>query len=250
MKFTLKIWRQRSPQEKGSFETYNVDNISRDISFLEMLDILNSSLEAEDKLPIVFESDCREGICGSCGLYIDGYPHGPGKGITTCQLHMRQFNDGDTIVVEPWRAKAFPIVRDLMVDRSQFDTIIQAGGYITVKTGSAPDANAMPIAKEVANDAFDAAACIGCGACVATCKNGSAMLFVSAKASHLNMLPQGQPERFERARNLVAAHDAAGFGSCTNEGECQVACPKEIKMTNISRLNRDFLLDKIRNFLG
>lgn len=250
MKFTLKIWRQRSPQEKGRFETYNIDNISRDISFLEMLDILNSSLEAEGKLPIVFESDCREGICGSCGLYVNGYPHGPGQGITTCQLHIRQFQDGDTILVEPWRANAFPVVRDLMVDRSQFDTIIQAGGYITVKTGSAPDANAMPIAKDVANAAFDAAACIGCGACVAACKNGSAMLFVSAKVSHLNMLPQGQPERFERARNLAAAHDAAGFGGCTNEGECEAACPKEIKMTHISRLNRDFILDKIRNFLG
>lgn len=250
MKFQLKIWRQQSPLTQGRFETYSLDHISPDISFLEMLDQLNSQLEARGESPIVFESDCREGICGSCGMYINGQPHGPIRATTTCQLQMRHFQDGDTITVEPWRAGPFPIIRDLMVDRSNFDAIIQAGGYISTNTGSAPEANSLPIAKQVADAAFDAAACIGCGACVATCKNASAMLFVSAKVAHLSKLPQGQPERFDRARQMVAAHDVAGFGNCSNEGECEAACPKEIKMTHISQLNRNFLLGKLLNIFG
>jgi len=240
MNLTLKVWRQPGPGQKGSLETYAAPNVSPDSSFLEMLDQVNEKLEEEGKEPIAFDHDCREGICGSCSLMINGYAHGPDAGTTACQLHMRRFKDGDTIVIEPWRAKAFPIVRDLVVDRSAFDRIISAGGYVSVNTGSAQDANLIPIGKEEADLAFDAAACIGCGACVAACPNASAMLFVSAKVSHLSRLPQGQPERLGRAAGMVAQMDAEGFGNCTNHGECEAACPKEIKMENIHRMNADF----------
>jgi len=244
---TLRIWRQPSVNIAGSFETHQVSDISPHMSFLEMLDVLNNKLEGEGKEPVTFESDCREGICGSCNLFINGKPHGPGDGMTTCQLHMRSFNDGDTITIEPWRATGFPIIKDLMVDRSGFDDIIQAGGYVSVRTGVKVDANSTPIPLPQAEAAMDAAACIGCGACVAACKNASAMLFVSAKVVHLNTLPQGKPERLERAYNMVQAHDAAGFGNCTNEGECEAACPKQIKMTNIAALNRDFLIQRVKS---
>jgi succinate dehydrogenase / fumarate reductase iron-sulfur subunit len=241
MNFKLRVWRQNGPDEEGQIARYEATNIPAEASFLEMLDIVNNGLEAEGEEPIAFEHDCREGICGSCGLVINGRPHGPGQGITTCQLYLRSFKDGDTIYIEPWRARAFPIIKDLVVDRSAFDQIIMAGGFISANTGNAPDANAVPIAKGEADLAMDAAACIGCGACVAACKNASAMLFVSAKVSHLALLPQGQPERRKRAISMVEAMDAAGFGNCTNEYECEAECPKEISVSNIARMNRDYM---------
>lgn len=246
MNLTLNIWRQKSPDDTGRFEAYEMTDISPDMSFLEMLDTLNAKLESAGKEPVAFDHDCREGICGTCSLYIDGHPHGPDRGTTTCQLHMRRFSSGDEITIEPWRAKPFPIVKDLIVDRSAFDRIIQAGGYISVNTGSAPDANSVPISKSRADLAFDTAACIGCGACVAACKNASAMLFVSAKVTHLASVPQGEPERTDRALNMVNQMDSEGFGNCTNEGECEAACPKEIRMENIARLNREYLVAKIK----
>jgi succinate dehydrogenase / fumarate reductase iron-sulfur subunit len=245
MDFTLKIWRQENAKAKGRFETYKVSNISPDSSFLEMLDILNEQLVDKFEMPISFDHDCREGICGTCSLYINGRPHGPDKGITVCQMHMRRFKSGTTIVVEPFRAKAFPILRDLMIDRSAFDLIIQAGGYISIATGNAPDAHALPVPKDKADLAMDAASCIGCGACVAACKNASAMLFVSAKISQLALLPQGQAEAKKRVQAMVAKMDELGFGNCTNTNACEAECPKEIKVTNIARLNREFLAAKI-----
>jgi succinate dehydrogenase / fumarate reductase iron-sulfur subunit len=245
MDFTLKVWRQNGPDEQGQIETYKVTNIPPDASFLEMLDMVNDGLEAQGQEPIAFEHDCREGICGSCGLMIDGRAHGPGRGTTTCQLYMRSFRDGQIIVIEPWRARAFPIIKDLVVDRSAFDTIIAAGGFISVNTGSAPEANALPVPKDNAELAMDAAACIGCGACVATCKNASAMLFVAAKISHLALLPQGQPESRQRALSMIAAMDAAGFGNCTNEYECEAECPKNISVATIARMNRQHLRAKL-----
>jgi succinate dehydrogenase / fumarate reductase iron-sulfur subunit len=242
MNLKLKVWKQKNAASKGRFETYEVKDISSEMSFLEMFDVLNERLINEGKEPIAFDHDCREGICGMCSMYINGRPHGPWEGTTTCQLHMRAFKDGDTIVVEPWRAKAFPVIKDLMVDRSAFDRIIQAGGYISVNTGNAVDGNAIPIEKEKADKSFAAAACIGCGACVAACKNSSAMLFVSAKVSHLALLPQGDPEREIRVLNMVAQMDKEGFGSCTNTGACEAVCPKEIPITNIARLNAEFTL--------
>lgn len=242
MNLTLKVWRQKNANAQGSFETYQVRNISSEMSFLEMFDVLNEELIHEGKEPIAFDHDCREGICGMCSMYINGRPHGPWEANTTCQLHMRAFKDGDTIVVEPWRANAFPVIKDLTVDRSAFDRIIQAGGYISVNTGNPVDANAIPVEKEKADMAFAAAACIGCGACVAACKNSSALLFVSAKVSHLALLPQGAPERRTRALSMVAQMDKEGFGSCTNTGACEAVCPKEISITNIARLNSEFTL--------
>jgi succinate dehydrogenase / fumarate reductase iron-sulfur subunit len=241
MDFTLKVWRQQGPHEAGRIETYTAANIPPDASFLEMLDVVNDGLEAQGQEPIAFEHDCREGICGSCGMMINGRAHGPGRGTTTCQLYMRNFRDGQTIVLEPWRARAFPIIKDLVVDRSAFDKIIAAGGFISVNTGSAPEANALPVPKDDAELSMDAASCIGCGACVATCKNASAMLFVAAKISHLALLPQGQPERQRRALSMIAAMDAAGFGNCTNEFECEAECPKNISVAHIARMNRDHL---------
>ncbi|MFZ9718341.1 MAG: succinate dehydrogenase/fumarate reductase iron-sulfur subunit [Chitinophagaceae bacterium] len=240
MNLTLKVWRQQNSKEAGRFENYAVENVSSEMSFLEMIDVLNEKLIREGKDPIAFDHDCREGICGMCSMYINGRPHGPWHANTTCQLHMRAFQDGDTIVVEPWRAKAFPVIKDLMVDRSAFDRIIQAGGYISVNTGNAVDANAIAIEKEKADSSFAAAACIGCGACVAACKNSSAMLFVSAKVSHLALLPQGSPERKDRVVNMVAQMDKEGFGACTNTGACEAVCPKEISITNIARLNAEY----------
>ena len=242
MNLTLKVWRQRNSKEKGRFETYKVENISSEMSFLEMFDVLNEKLITEGKDPIAFDHDCREGICGMCSMYINGRAHGPKTGITTCQLHMRSFKDGDTIVIEPWRAKAFPVIKDLVTDRSSFDRIIQAGGYISVNTGNAVDANALPIEKDRADASFAAAACIGCGACVAACKNASASLFLSAKVAHLGLLPQGQPERNDRVLSMVAQMDKEGFGSCTFTGACEAVCPKEISITNISRMHKDYLL--------
>ncbi|MEI7734104.1 MAG: succinate dehydrogenase/fumarate reductase iron-sulfur subunit [Ferruginibacter sp.] len=241
MNLTLKVWKQKNSNEKGHFDTFQVSDISSEMSFLEMFDVLNEQLIRDGKEPIAFDHDCREGICGMCSLYIDGKPHGPWSQNTTCQLHMRAFKDGDTIVVEPWRSKAFPVLKDLMVDRGAFDRIIQAGGYISVNTGNAVDANALPIDKKNADDAFAAAACIGCGAFVAACKNGSAMLFVSAKVSQLALLPQGQPERESRVLNMVAQMDKEGFGSCTNTYACEAECPKGISVSNIARLNREYL---------
>lgn len=240
LSLTLKVWRQKNKNESGHFETYALNSVSTDSSFLEMLDQLNEQLIKENKEPVAFDHDCREGICGMCGAVVNGYAHGKEASTTLCQLHMRSFNDGDTIVIEPFRAKSFPVVRDLAVDRSSFDRVIQAGGYVSVKTGSPQDANAIPIEKLVANKAMDAAACIGCGACVAACPNASAMLFVSAKVSHLNQLPQGQPERYSRARNMVLKMDSEGFGNCTNEYQCEAACPKDISVENIARMNKDF----------
>jgi len=240
MDFTLKIWRQENAGSKGKFVTYTVKNITDDCSFLEMLDQLNEQLVDKFDKPVCFDHDCREGICGMCSLYINGRPHGNDSGITTCQLHMRKFKDGDTIVIEPWRAKAFPILKDLVVDRAAFDLIIQEGGYVSVNTGGVPDGNAIPIAKINSDLAMDAAACIGCGACVAACKNASAMLFVSAKVSHLALLPQGKLEGKQRVEKMVAKMDELGFGNCTNTGACEAECPKEIKLTNIARLNREF----------
>lgn len=236
----LKVWRQKNSKEKGSFETYDANNISQEMSFLEMFDVLNEELIKEGKDPIAFDHDCREGICGMCSMYINGRPHGPWEANTTCQLHMRAFNDGDTIVVEPWRAKAFPVIKDLMVDRSAFDRIVQAGGYISVNTGNAVDGNSIPIEKDKADASFAAAMCIGCGACVAACKNSSAMLFTSAKVSHLALLPQGDPERKTRVMNMVAQMDKEGFGACTNTGACEAVCPKEISISNIARLNAEY----------
>lgn len=241
MRINLKVWRQKGPSDKGHFETYTLNDVNTHMSFLEMFDVLNQQLIEEGKDPVAFDHDCREGICGSCSMYINGQPHGPLSGTTTCQLHMRFFNDGDTITVEPWRAKGFPVMKDLIVDRSAFDRIIQAGGYISVNTGNAQDANAIPVEKDDANEAFDAAACIGCGACVAACKNASAMLFVSAKVSHLSKLPQGQPERERRVQKMIAQMDAEGFGNCTNTGACEAECPKGIKMTNIAKLNAEYI---------
>ncbi|MGE9268585.1 MAG: succinate dehydrogenase/fumarate reductase iron-sulfur subunit [Verrucomicrobiales bacterium] len=242
MNLTLKVWRQDSPEDSGRIETYEAKDIPREASFLEMLDIVNERLIKEGKQePIHFDHDCREGICGMCSLTINGVPHSKERGITTCQLHMRKFSDGDTIWIEPFRAKAFPVAKDLVTDRSAFDRIIQAGGYVSVRTGSAQDANALPIPKKDADTAFDAAACIGCGACVAACKNASAMLFVAAKASHLNHLPQGQPEKNQRVLAMVKQMDAEGFGNCTNQYECEAVCPKEISASHIAKLNRDYL---------
>ena len=245
MNLTLKIWRQENARAKGRFETYKVENISPDCSFLEMLDILNEQLVDKLSHPVCFDNDCREGICGMCGLYINGRPHGPDDGVTTCQLHMRRFKDGDTIVIEPWRARPFPIIRDLVVDRTAFDKIIQEGGYVSVTTGGVPDGNAIPIPKKNADEAMDAAACIGCGACVAACKNASAMLFVSAKVSQLALLPQGKPEAARRVQAMVAQMDELGFGNCTNTYACEAECPKQIKRSNIARMNREFLCAKV-----
>jgi len=243
---TLQVWRQEGPEARGRFETYEARNIPTDSSFLEMLDVVNEDLIEDGTEPIVFESDCREGICGTCDLMIDGQAHGPQKGQATCQLHMRSFNDGDTIVVEPWRATAFPIIRDLAVNRAAFDEIIMAGGYISVPTGSAPDANLTPVPKEGSDTAFDAAACIGCGACVAACPNSAAQLFTSAKIQHLNLLPQGQAERWERTEKMVETMEMY-FGSCTNHAECHEACPKEIPIDFIAYTNRDYIKAKAKN---
>lgn len=241
MNLTLKVWRQKNKDNRGRFETYPIKNVSPDMSFLEMFDVLNEQLINEGKDPVAFDHDCREGICGMCSMFINGRPHGPQQGITTCQLHMRSFKNNDTIVVEPWRAKAFPVIKDLAVDRSAFDRIIASGGFISVNTGNAQDANAIPIGKEDADMAFAAATCIGCGACVAACKNASAMLFVSAKVSQFALLPQGQPERKERVLSMVNQMDAEGFGSCTNTGACEAECPKGISISNIARMNREYL---------
>ncbi|TAE83929.1 MAG: succinate dehydrogenase/fumarate reductase iron-sulfur subunit [Bacteroidetes bacterium] len=241
MNITLKVWRQKNKDDRGRFETYPVQGVSPDMSFLEMFDVLNERLINEGKEPVAFDHDCREGICGMCSMYINGRPHGPLQGVTTCQLHMRSFKTNDTIVVEPWRAKAFPVIKDLAVDRSSFDRIMSAGGFISVNTGNAQDANATPIGKEDADTAFAAAMCIGCGACVAACKNASAMLFVSAKISQFALLPQGQPERKSRVSKMVAQMDAEGFGSCTNTGACEAECPKGISLSNIARMNRDYI---------
>jgi succinate dehydrogenase / fumarate reductase iron-sulfur subunit len=241
MTINLKVWKQKNAKTSGNLETYKVDQVSPDMSFLEMFDVLNEKLVQENKEPIAFDHDCREGICGMCSMYINGQPHGPLEGVTTCQLHMRTFKDGDTIVVEPWRSAAFPVIKDLVVDRTAFDRIIASGGFVSVNTGNAQDANNLAIGKDKADMAFSAAACIGCGACVAACKNASAMLFVSAKVSQLALLPQGQPERESRALNMVAQMDAEGFGACTNTGACAAECPKEISLDNIARLNREFL---------
>ncbi|UCD82643.1 MAG: succinate dehydrogenase/fumarate reductase iron-sulfur subunit [Desulfobacterales bacterium] len=238
---TLKIWRQQGPGVNGRLEAYTAENISTDMSFLEMLDVINEKLTLEGKEPIAFDHDCREGICGTCGAVVNGRPHGPEKGTTLCQLHMRHFTNGDTIVIEPWRAKAFPIIKDLVVDRTAFDTIIQAGGFISVNTGGAPDANAIPVPQQAAEKAMDAAACIGCGACVAACPNAAAMLFTGAKISHLALLPQGRPEAAKRALAMLRRMDELGFGNCTNERECEAECPKEISIINIARMNREFL---------
>ncbi|HIT80958.1 MAG TPA: succinate dehydrogenase/fumarate reductase iron-sulfur subunit [Candidatus Caccoplasma merdavium] len=244
---TLRIWRQKGPKEKGAFKEYSLQNISTESSFLEMLDVLNEQLINNGEDPVVFDHDCREGICGMCSLYINGHPHGPDEDVTTCQLHMRKFNDGDVITVEPWRSAGFPVIRDLMVDRSAFDKIMQAGGYISVNTGGVPDANAIPIPKANADEAMDAATCIGCGACVAACKNGSAMLFVSAKVSQLALLPQGRIEAARRAKAMLSKMDELGFGNCTNTGACEAECPKNISITNIARLNREFIKAKLKD---
>ncbi len=245
LQLTLHVWRQAGPTADGGFQTYKLDAISGDMSFLEMLDVLNEQLVDGDEEPIEFEHDCREGICGSCGLMINGQAHGPQLGTATCQLHMRKFNDGDTIVIEPWRASGFPIIKDLVVNRDALDHIVQAGGFITANTGGAPDANLMPIAKGTADLSMDAAGCIGCGACVAACPNGAAQLFTSAKLGHLNVLPQGQAERFERTESMVETMESY-FGSCTNFGECEAACPKEISIDFIAMMNKDYLKAKIK----
>jgi succinate dehydrogenase / fumarate reductase iron-sulfur subunit len=246
MRLNLKVWRQAGPRDSGRFESYEMDDVSPDMSFLEMLDVLNERLIARNQEPVAFDSDCREGICGMCGVMINGIPHGPQRGTATCQLHMRKFKDGDHITVEPWRAASFPVVRDLAVDRSAFDRIIEAGGYITAPTGSAPEANLILVPKEASDAAFDAAACIGCGACVAACPNGAAQLFTAAKVAHLNLLPQGQPERWTRVLNMVAAMEQR-FGSCTNMGECEAACPKAISIDYIAMMNRDYVKATIKN---
>ena len=241
MKLTLKVWRQKDRNDKGGFVTYEAPDISPDMSFLEMLDVVNDRLVREGREPIAFDHDCREGICGTCGLVINGVAHGPRRATTTCQLHMRSFKDGDHLTIEPWRADPFPVIKDLCVDRSAFDRIIQQGGYISVNTGAAPDAHATPVPKDNADRAFDMATCIGCGACVAACPNGSASLYLGAKITHLGELPQGQAERYSRVVNMVAQHGHEGFGGCTNIGECSAACPKGISMETISRLNHDLL---------
>jgi succinate dehydrogenase / fumarate reductase iron-sulfur subunit len=241
VRLKLKVWRQDGPDDPGRFQEIDAPDVSPDSSFLEMLDGVNELLLERGEEPIAFDSDCREGICGACGMVVNGVPHGPLAATTTCQLHMRHFRDGDRVVIEPWRANAFPVVKDLVVNRSAFDRIIEAGGYVSVDTGSAPEANSLPIGKDRAEEAFDSAACIGCGACVAACPNASAMLFVGAKIGHLALLPQGQPERYRRAAAMVERMEAEGFGGCTNHGECEKACPKEIKMTNIYRMNRDLV---------
>ncbi len=246
LNLTLKIWRQEGPNAKGSFESYQANNIPDDASFLEMLDIVNESLIENNQVPIEFPHDCREGICGTCGVMINGRAHGQEIGTATCQLHMRKFNDGDTIVIEPWRAAAFPVVKDLVVDRSPLDKIVEAGGYITAPTGSAPDANEMPIPKDVAESSMDAAACIGCGACVAACPNSAGQLFTSAKLWHLNSLPQGQAERYKRTEEMVETMEQY-FGSCTNHGECKEACPKEISLDFIAEMNKDYMKSKVKN---
>ena len=245
MNLTLKIWRQKNKEEKGGFVTYSVDGISSDMSFLEMFDVLNERLINKGEEPVAFDHDCREGICGMCSMFINGRAHGPWKGTTTCQLHMRAFKDGDTIVVEPWRAKGFPVIKDLTVDRSAFDRVIAAGGFVSVNTGNAKDANNIPVPKPDADEAFAAAACIGCGACVASCKNSSAMLFVSAKVSQLALLPQGQVERKQRVQSMVAQMDEEGFGNCTNTGSCEAECPKEISLTHIARMNREYMMSNL-----
>jgi len=245
MDLKLKIWRQSNADAKGKFVEYPVHNISKEASFLEMMDILNEELVANGDEPIAFDHDCREGICGMCSLFINGHPHGPDGSITTCQLHMRKFKDGETVTIEPWRAKPFPVIKDLMVDRTAFDTIIQAGGFVSINTGGVPDANAIPIKKENADLAMDAAACIGCGACVAACKNASAMLFVSAKVSQFALLPQGKVEAKKRVENMVAVMDEIGFGNCTNTYACEAECPKDISVANIARMNREFLAAKV-----
>jgi succinate dehydrogenase / fumarate reductase iron-sulfur subunit len=246
MNLTLKVWRQKNASDKGSFATYQVNDISEEMSFLEMFDVLNERLIAKGEEPIAFDHDCREGICGMCSMHINGRAHGPWSGTTTCQLHMRAFKDGDTITVEPWRAKAFPVIKDLVVDRTAFDKVQSAGGFVSVNTGNAQDANCIPIPKDDADASFAAAACIGCGACVAACKNSSAMLFVSAKVSQFALLPQGQVERVDRALNMVKEMDAAGFGNCTNTGSCEAECPKEISLDNIARLNREYLMANLK----
>ena len=248
MRLTLKIWRQKNSETKGKIESYDINDISPDMSFLEMLDVLNAKLINEDQEPVSFDHDCREGICGSCSLFINGRPHGPDRRITTCQLHMRKFKDGDTIYIEPFRAKAFPVIKDLVVDRSAFDRIQHAGGYISINTsGNTQDANAIPIDKHDADKAFDAATCIGCGACVASCKNASAMLFVSAKVSQYSLLPQGKVEATDRVLNMVNQMDEEGFGNCTNTGACEIECPKGISLENIARLNREYLAASIKD---
>lgn len=241
LNLTLQVWRQPDGESRGEFRNYRLQNISTHMSFLEMLDVLNEQLIEQGEEPIAFDHDCREGICGTCGVMINGQAHGPDNETTTCQLHMRRFTDGDTIVIEPWRATAFPVVKDLVVDRTSFDRVIQKGGFISVNTGNAPDANAILVSNEISESAMNAAACIGCGACVAACKNASAMLFVSAKVSHLAQLPQGKPERSQRVRNMVDQMDAEGFGNCTNTSECEAACPAAISVHNIARLNREYL---------
>lgn len=242
MKLNLRVWRQKNHETAGVIKDYDLDGVSEDSSFLEMLDLLNEDLIHKGEDPVAFDHDCREGICGMCGLVINGIAHGPERATTTCQLHMRHFHDGDTIVIEPWRSRGFPIIKDLIVDRSGFDRIVQAGGYISVSTGSAPDANSIPVPKTAADRSMDAAACIGCGACVAACPNGAAMLFTSAKLAHLNSLPQGQPERYDRAVLMVEQMDAEGFGGCTNIGECEAVCPKEISLDFIAAMNRDLIV--------
>ena len=244
---TLKVWRQRGPKEKGQFETYKIEKINQSVSFLEMLDILNEQLVNEGKEPIVFDHDCREGICGMCSLYVNGHPHGPATGATTCQLYMRRFHDGETITIEPWRSAGFPVIKDCMVDRTAFDKIMQAGGYVTVRTGQPQDANAILIPKQNADEAMDCASCIGCGACVAACKNGSAMLFVSSKVSQLALLPQGRPEAARRAKAMIAKMDELGFGNCTNTRACEAVCPKCESIANIARLNREFIKAKLND---
>lgn len=247
MKLNLRVWRQKNADDFGRIEKYEIDGVSKDMSFLEMMDILNDQIELEGGEAIAFEHDCREGICGSCSMVINGRPHGPDTGTTACQLHMRRFKDGDTITVEPFRAKAFPVLKDLVVDRGAFDRIIQAGGYVSVNTGAPQDANALPVDKKQADAAFAAAECIGCGACVAACPNASAMLFVSSKITHLGLLPQGQPERASRALDMVNQMDAEGFGNCSNHLECSAACPKEITWLNITRMNRDYISASLKN---
>ncbi|MCX6345784.1 MAG: succinate dehydrogenase/fumarate reductase iron-sulfur subunit [Armatimonadetes bacterium] len=246
MNLTLKVWRQKSNKAKGWFQVYQAKDVSEDMSFLEMLDVINEGLALEDSDPIAYDSDCREGICGTCCIMINGRAHGSKHGTTVCQLHMREFRDGDVLIIEPFRSSAFPVVKDLVLDRSAFDEIIQSGGYVSIDTGGAPEANTLQIPKEDSDMAMDAAACIGCGACVASCKNASAMLFVSAKLAHLSLLPQGQAEWRKRVLSMVRAMDKAGFGYCTNEGECELECPKEIKISNIARMNRQFLLALIK----
>lgn len=250
MKLTLKIWRQNAQETPGQFKTYFIENVSEHASFLEMLDILNEELVAKGEEPIAFDHDCREGICGTCSLVINGTPHGPDRATTTCQLHMRRFKDGDTITIEPWRAKAFPVLKDLIVDRNAFEKIVQAGGFISSRTGSAPEANNLPIPKDIAEKSMDAAACIGCGACVAACKNASAMLFVAAKTSHLNLLPQGKAEKHKRTLAMVKQMDEEGFGNCSNYGDCEAVCPKEISLDFISQLNRDYASAKANKMIS